>query len=221
MRYPVFVAATVTLSVSLASVLTAWLIVAAKTSKSPQRLVAGQTSYSPSGVEIVFLGHPHQASSLALPASTRFMRVRSRQDAMRLKWLWSPAASAVLFVQPGVAPDVLHSFLTLCSSGVTPVHDIVYAPTRTNLFAQVDQTKQRRVKKWGAFMRENVHPAWWLSLLYPDLHILLRRATMRTAPRSKCETMMKFMGDFKLWNDQLMFGYFFSPLVVQPGFKMD
>lgn len=210
MRYPVFVAATVTLSVSLASVLTAWLIVAAKASKPVQSAALLGGLHTNTTPPIIFLGNAQEASHLRLPAHTIFMPISTREEAMRVKWLWSKPDGHVLFVQPGVSPSVLAGFLSLLTSSTQ--RDIVYAPSSSNLFARVTGVKGRRVKQWCAFMRENVHPAWWQSLLYPDLRILLRRASMTPASTSKCQSMVKFMGDFKVWDDQFMFGYFFSPL---------
>jgi len=215
MRYPVFVAATVALSVSLASVLTAWLIVATKGVKprvQPKVALVGGGARMP----VIFLGSPTQGAHLPLPPTTHFIPTRTAAAVMRVKWLsaFGTGSGHVLIVQPGVHPSTLARFLS-CPGG-RGREDIVYMPQpATNLFAQVTGSKHRRVKQWSAFLRENVHPAWWPSLLCPDTRILLRRASpahMTPACRDKCTTMLKFMREYKLWNDTFMFGYFFSPL---------
>jgi hypothetical protein len=135
---------------------------------------------------------------------------------MRIKWLsaFGDGSGQVLIVQPGVQASTLALFLSFPGGRGTP--DIVYMPqAATNLFAEVTGNKHRRVKQWSAFLRGNVHPAWWPLLLCPDPRILLRRANpahMTSACRDKCATMLKFMREYKLWNDRFMFGYFFSPL---------
>jgi hypothetical protein len=102
MRYPVFVAATVALSVSLASVLTAWLIVATKGGKArvqPEVALVGGAR-----TPVIFLGSPTQGAHLPLPPSTQFIPTRTAGAVMRIKWLsaFGDGSGQVLIVQPGV-----------------------------------------------------------------------------------------------------------------------
>ena len=217
MRYPAFVAATVTLTVSLASVLTAWLIVATRRGKPRVQLPLTLTGGLHARTPVIFLGTRAQGMSLPLPPTTQFLPVSTAKDAARVKWLtFLPSVTEyACIVQPGVDPVVLSLLLSRLDEHRGK--DIVYVPAATtDLFTQIHRRrKQRRMKKWSAFLRENVHPAWWYSLLFPDTRILLRRAAlMRMTPECarKCTTMVKFMRRFNLWNDQFMFGYFFSPL---------
>jgi hypothetical protein len=238
----VLLGATITLSATLVGALTACIIVAVKqrSTREPQvspPLLGGQRV----ALVVNHVGDTPLSSKLLRRMSVpgdkyivrvggggpvlpgwREMQVQPSVSPWVVKWL-VPFVSreyTTVVVTNGDSKSLraAQEYLRLWSTGTAPTAPIVYEQPVSNnagLLQFVNKQRSRVGTEWAAFLRENVHPAWWLSLLVPDLNVVVhnRGARSREA-RAKCEVMLRLMHAHHLPNDRSVFGYIFSPLSV-------
>ncbi len=141
----------------------------------------------------------------------RALQVSRRTSPLVVKWLLPFAMrgyNTVVVADSSTLP-VVQQYMRMYHKGAAPTTALSYTQPTSSLHL----IQFVRQQKWAAFLRENVHPAWWLSLLVPDLSVVVhtRNAQSREA-RAKCEVMLRLMHSHQLHDDRLVFGYIFSPL---------
>lgn len=229
----VLLGAAITLSATLVGALTACIILVVKQQRGPfhpsppvglsggQRMALIVTGPSMKGWGQLegaydkYVVRYGSANGGKVPGGWRTVEVPRRTSPWVVKWL-TPFVmrgySTVVVADSGSFRKV-QQYMRAYMSGAAPTSALAYTQPVSSPHLLQFVGEQKKLVSWAGFLRENVHPAWWLSVLVPDLSVVVHKQNARSAEAvAKCEVMLRLMHAHQLPDDRLVFGYIFSPL---------